>query len=448
MAISLTPAKSYYDPILDAMVAGSPGKVPQPTKSQLSELKKLNVKQAQYEAANAPAPVVPKTEPVVPTTTYPEKGTIIGYEYSPNKTMRKPQIADGKGGYTTGSWESNPDKPVITKPPVGGDSGSGAGTGVQTIDTTPTTSVDVLKAMLKGTGFSSSLVDSATSFLSNLLKDGLDYNNAVEIFLNSKDYTFKNGKKETSPFYTEYGYLNDNLTSPKGASELYNAVEGYKGIKEKYSLSDKFTSKEAIAKYVKNNVSVDALDERAGMARLKAINSDAAYTEALQRLGFIKTPADLTDFFLNPDIGEQQLKDNRNLAAFSAEAVRRAKSGITLDENRYRQIVAGLTAKGLTEQQISATAATGFENIGQDIQPLVGLSGMYERGAYATEEQRQQGIQSELLQQEFIGTASELRKRLAEQNVRGFQGSAGTISSMYPTLAGASLRTSPLAGTL
>lgn len=445
MAISLTPAKSYYDPILDAMVAGT-----QPKINKSTPVSNANQRESRIPIPQAETP---KTEPVVPTTTYPAKGTVLGYEYTPNNTMRKPQLADGLGGYTVGSWEKNPDyKPVSSgvggQPPAGGGSGSGAGTGVQTTDTTPTTSVDVLKAMLKGTGFSSSLVDSATSFLSNLLKDGLDYNNAVEIFLNSKDYTFKSGKKETSPFYTEYGYLNDNLTSPKGANELFNAVEGYKGIKEKYALSDKFTSKEAIAKYVKNNVSVDALDERAGMARLKAINSDAAYTEALQKLGFIKTPADLTDFFLNPDIGEQQLKDNRNLAAFSAEAVRRAKSGITLDENRYRQIVAGLTAKGLTEQQISATAATGFENIGQDIQPLVGLSGMYERGAYATEEQRQQGIQSELLQQEFIGTASERRKRLAEQNIRGFQGSAGTISSMYPTLAGASLRTSPLAGTL
>ena len=40
-------SKSYYDPILDAMVQGVPGKGPQPTKAQISELNKLNVKQAQ-----------------------------------------------------------------------------------------------------------------------------------------------------------------------------------------------------------------------------------------------------------------------------------------------------------------------------------------------------------------------------------------------------------------
>ena len=395
------------------------------------------------------SPVAPKTTttpaPVVPVTTYPEKGTVLDYEFTPNKTMRRAKIADGKGGYTTGSWERNPDYVAGN-----GNNGGNGGNGNPVIPdvTAPTTNVDVIKAMLKGTGFSSSLVDSGTTFLSKLLRDGLDYDNAIQVFLNTKDYTFKDGSKLQSPFYTEYGYLNEGLLQPKGPDELFNAIEGYKGIREKYNLSDKFTSKEALAKYVKNNISVAALDERAGMARLKAINSDAAYTDALQKLGFIKTPADLTDFFLNPDIGEQELKDKRNLAAFSAEAVRRAKTGITFDSEKYKQIVAGMTAKGLTEEQIATTASTGFENIGQELQPLVGLSGMFERGAFTTEEQRQQGVQSELIQQEFLGTASERRKRLAEQNVRRFQGSAGTISSMYPTLAGASLRTTPLSGAL
>ena len=442
-------SKSYYDPILDAMVQGVPGKGPQPTKAQISELNKLNVKQAQYVAENAPAPAPVIQQNVA--SQFPAKGTIVGYEYAPNKTMRKPQIADGNGGTTAGSWEKNPD--YVAAPPPGGGGGGGApvggvGGGTDTATAGPTTSTAVLKSMLKGLGFSSSLVDSSSTFLSRLLNDGLDYDNAVQVFLNAKDYTFKKGDTLTSPFYDSYGYLNDKLTKPKAADELFNAVEGYKEVKAKYNLSDKFIGQDAIMKYVKNGISVAMLDERANMARLKAVNADAAYTDTLKQLGFIKDSTDLTDFFMDPEIGQQQLELNRNLAAFSTEAVRRAKANIKLDAEKYKQIVAGMTAKGLTEAQISAAAATGFENIAGTLNPLVAGSGMFERGAFATEEQRQAAVQSELVQEEFGGTASERRKRITEQNIREFQGSAGTISSMYPTLAGVSLRKPGTAGIL
>jgi len=201
-------------------------------------------------------------------------------------------------------------------------------------------------------GFSLSLIDSSADFLNRLLKDGLDYDNAISIFLDSKEYTFKDGKKTTSPFYTAYGYLNEGLTVPKTASELFNAVEGYKEIISKYALSDKYISSDSLKKYVKNNVSVSELDERANAARLKAVNADKSYTDALQALGYIKTPADLTDFFLNPDIGKEVLEQNRATAAFSAEAIRRAQQGIKFDATRFGKIAAGLVGQGLNEAEV------------------------------------------------------------------------------------------------
>ena len=156
-------------------------------------------------------------------------------------------------------------------------------------------------------GFTTSLIDTSADFLNRLLKDGLDYDNAISIFLDSKEYTFKNGQKVISPFYTAYGYLNEGLTVPKTASELFNAVEGYKGVVAKYALSDKYISSDSLKKYVKNNVTVADLDERANAARLKAINADPSYTSALKALGYITADTDLTDFFLNPDIGRKYL---------------------------------------------------------------------------------------------------------------------------------------------
>ena len=276
--------------------------------------------------------------------------------------------------------------------------------------------------MLRGMGFNSSIIDSSTSFLLNLLKDGLDYDNAVAVFLNSKDYTLKNGTKIESPFYAEYGYLNEGLVRPKTPEELYNAVEGYKEIADKYSLNSKFTSKDYLKQYVKNNVTVAQLDERANTARLKAINADPAYLESLRRLGYASNATDLTDFFLDPKVGQETLEQKRATAAFSAEAIRRAGQGVTFDAQRFGRTAAGLVGLGLSEAQIGVEAATGFENIAQQLAPTVKLEGIYNRNLPSSADR----IQQELEAEEFQGLASERRKRLKELETREFQGQAGT----------------------
>ena len=297
-------------------------------------------------------------------------------------------------------------------------------TSTATVDTTTTASnsTDVLKAMLRSLGFNSSIIDSSTSFLSALLKDGLDYDNAVAIFLNSKDYTTKNGSKLESPFYAEYGYLNEGLVRPKTPAELYNAVEGYKEISDKYNLNNKFITKDYLKQYVKNNVTVAQLDERANTARLKAINSDPAYLDTLSKLGFISSSIDLTDFFLDPKVGQETLEQRRATAAFSTEAVRRAGQGITFDAKRFEQATAGLLGLGLSEAQIGVQAAQGFENIAQRLMPTAKLASIYER--MPTGEITE--VQKELEAEEFLGTASQRRKRLEGREIAEFTGQSGT----------------------
>lgn len=319
---------------------------------------------------------------------------------------------------------------------TGGAGAGGSTTGGTTADTTgtPTTSVDVLKAMLKGLGFTSAVIDSSATYLNSLLKDGLDYDNAVQVFLNTKDYTLKNGTKISSPFYEQYGYLNEGLTKPKTASELFNAVEGYKELKNKYGFSDKYLSTESLKNYVKNNVTVADLDERANAARLAAINADPAKSEALVRLGYIANAADLQDFYMDAKIGKEQLELNRNTGAFVAEAIRRAKAGVILDSaqmTNYKELAANLTAKGYSEAQISQLASTGFQNVAESLQPTVALSGIYEKtaGDAATTST----IQSELQQEEFMNMASARRKKLSEQNKQAFSGQAGLYTRLGQT---------------
>jgi hypothetical protein len=307
-----------------------------------------------------------------------------------------------------------------------------------------TTNITVLKALLKGQGFNATLIDSSATFLQKLLiEENLDYDNAVEVFLNSKDYSFADGKTITSPFYTEYGYLNEGLVNPKSARELYGAVEGYKGVIDTYGLSKKYLSVDSLKGYVKNNVTVADLAERANINAIRAIETDPFQVEALRKQGFIGTSANLIDFYMDEKIGKEQLELNRQTGVFTAEALRREKAGVVASETQlagFKQLTATLAAKGYSEAQISQLAATGFENISQVIDPLAKYAGIYEKAGGTVESNLavKEGLQASLLGEEFVGTESERRKRLAEQNLRAFQGQSGTTTT--------SLRTASVSG--
>jgi hypothetical protein len=368
---------------------------------------------------------------IQPNPIYGSDGTITGWDVkgSGNTLGGTGGSGGGGGGGGTGGGGTGGSG-------AGGAGGSGGadGTGAGgNITGAPTTNIDVLKAALKGMGFSSTIIESSTSFLNGLIRDGLDYDNATEIFLNSKEYTLKNGQKITSPFYTEYGYLNEGLTVPKTANELFNTVEGFKGVADKYKLSSKYLTQDALKSYVKNDVTVADLAERAGTAQLRALEADPFQVNALIKQGFISSAADLADFYLDPKIGKEQLELNRQTGVFTAEALRRAKSGISSSAaqlSSFKQLTATLASKGYSEAQIAQLAGTGFENISETLMPTTQLAQIYEKAGGTVESNAAltENIQSSLLQEEFMGTASERRKRLSEQNIRAFQGSAGTTS--------------------
>ena len=292
--------------------------------------------------------------------------------------------------------------------------------------TGPSTSIDVLKSLLVSMGFSRDMVNSSTSYFSSLIKEGLDYDNIVTLFTDSKDYTLKNGSKIISPFYQQYGYLNDGLTQPKSASELFHFVEGTKNLIKSYGISSKFAEPDSLKKYIANNVTIEKLDERIMAAKVKTISADPQYVNTLRQLKYINGSEDLTDFFLDPKIGEAQLEINRKTAAFSTEAMRRAgeKTGISFNADSLTKTAATLIGQGRSEAQIADISRQGYETISDILNPEVGLSNIFEGKDAANAAT----IQSELEAEQFMGTASERRKRLAERGTRLMQGSAGVFS--------------------
>lgn len=333
------------------------------------------------------------------------------------------------GGTETGQWKLYAN--TGSTQAGGGNTLTGTGMSGNTTDAaattgTPSTSVDVLKALLKAQGLSSKILDASTSYLNSLLKENIDYDNAIALFLNTKEYTLKNGTKMTSPFYSEYGYLNEGLASPKEAGELFNAVEGFKTLQQKYGFSEKYLSPDSLKNYVKNNVTVLDLDERANAARLAAITADPAKTDALIKLGYIASREGLQDFYLDAKIGKEQLEVNRNTGAFVAEAIRRSATGISTGTGQIegmKALAATLTDKGYTEAQIAQLASTGFEEIGKTLEPLTKLENIY--GVRADKE----AIQKDLQTEEFLGMASELRKRRTEQEQLAFKKKSGVMGA-------------------
>jgi hypothetical protein len=370
-----------------------------------------------------PAPVEP-VEPIVggtgSTTTVvnpPAAGTSAGFEDSPDKKQRRQKFHDGQGGYFYGDYFANPDYKVDDK------------------DDQPYTNIDVLKAVLRGKGMPASVVDASTGFLTKVLAELGDYENTAEVFLNMKDYTLKDGTKVSSPFYATYGYLNEGLVNPKTPAELFNFVEGAKGLKSKYGFSDTYLSQDSLKQYVKNGVTVEDLDARANLARLKAIESDPYYVKAAKDMGYITDDTQLTDFFMNSKIGKEALTQNAGVVGIATEAIRRSSTGIKADKTRFEKLSAGMAAQGYSPEQIQATAATAFQTIGESLNPTVKLAGIYDRASSTDADVS--GVQAELEQESFNKLASARRKRYEAQEIASFQAQSGV--SQYSLSSGSGL---------
>jgi hypothetical protein len=164
-------------------------------------------------------------------------------------------------------------------------------------------------------------------------------------------------------------------------------------------------------------------------AKLRTITADPQYVNTLRQLKYINSSEDLTDFFLDPKIGEAQLEINRKTASFATEAMRRsnAQTGISFNADSLTKTAATLIGQGRSEAQIADIANQGYETIGQILQPSVGLSNIFEGADAATA----QTIQTELESEQFLGLESKRRKRLTELGTNIMKTRTGMNTAKY-----------------
>ena len=292
----------------------------------------------------------------------------------------------------------------------------------------------ILRAKLLAAGLPVKTVNDSVTYFRNIIKDGKfsniqgatdEISNVVDQYLYLPSYTNKSGEVIESPFYRDFGKYNESLKVRKQPKDLVSLVLGYQQLVDKYQVSEQFKSENSITKYLQNEVSVSELDERMNTARLRSITSDPKYIETLKTLGFINKEQDLTDFFLDPSIGTLQLESNRKTAAFATEAARRQNAGVALTKSTAVQQASRLAALGYTESQITQLAAEGYQNIAEQLNPVVAYSGMFEKTGQ-TQEELTPIVQQELEQEQFMNMASSRRKVLSEQYARSLQGQSGS----------------------
>jgi hypothetical protein len=311
----------------------------------------------------------------------------------------------------------------------------------------------VLKSKLAMAGIPTSTINKSYDYFKNILTDfdmsagseTLDV--IVDQFFTQSEYKSKTGQVFTSPYYQDFGKFNANLTRPKLPAELVPLVLGYKDLGAKYKISEAYLTDDSITKYLQNDVSIAEFDDRLNTAALKAQIADPQYVSALIKLGYINDASQLNNFFLDPNIGTNEMKNRQKNAAFVTEAVRRAtpETQLQVDLEFAKQQAARYASQGYTEAQIASLAGTGYENIAQALPTGTKLAGIYDKEFVKASQKATptetaaamaSNIQSQLQQEEFMNMTSSQIRALKEREVRAFQGASG-VGSLRSSSAGA-----------
>ena len=339
-------------------------------------------------------------------------------------------LAKGIGGTTTATADGR--GLYVVPPTVSQRSVIGATGG------TPTGKKGLILATLQELGIPESMQQASLAFIEYAMNDGLTEAEATSIYYNNSSFTTKNGITIESPFYKEYTYLRDfapKTGAPPSPKELMAFKLGIKDLVAKTGRSPLIASEDSIQKFISNGVKITDLDARFAEYGVAALAANPYKVAALVKLGYIKDSGGLIDFYADNTIGQKQFEINQKTAAFAQQALQRSSYGIKFDAANMKKLAAaaGATEAGTGLATVEASASKAFQSIGEQLRPTIAASGFYERGAAKTEADREAMIQKELEDEEFMGMPSERRKRLFEQNIRSYQGRAGTTSSSFTT---------------
>lgn len=308
-----------------------------------------------------------------------------------------------------------------------------------TVATQPNTNaVLILQSILRQAGLSKGIVDKVGPYALTLLQNQVPLDSIPDIMYNmeSFSYTDKNGNPASvkSPYFEEYGQYINSLPSPKPASELIPLINGYISLVDQYApsgISTKFKEPDAIKGYLKNTVSVETLSKRFATAQVRGNNADPAYVNALVQLGYATSGQDartaITNFYLDPTIGQQDLESRQTTVAVAAEANR-----VGLSAANAKSLASTLIAQGFTPEQAEAKVANNYGKIAAETKKAQRLSNIQTGTPNAL------NMQTQLENEVILGRNSEQLDKMAQQEESLFQATSGMFMPYrYGNRAGA-----------
>ena len=319
---------------------------------------------------------------------FPAAGTDAGYELSADGKQRRKKFHDGRGGFTYGPFEPNPDYK-----------------GTENTDTR-----DAF-AIIKGV-FNQYGLEELGPMIEKLMREGYGPEEATLALKTNPNYNapyikrFKGNETRRAAGLNvlseaEYLALEDDYTTTLKSYGL----ESYFGI-------NKTDKQSAIADVIGADISAVEFTERVSTAVDRVKMADPATKSAFQQFYGIGE-ADLVKYFLDPKKALVNLKEKAVSAEIGGAAIGQGLAATATSAE-------DLAKYGISREQ----AQVGYRTIAEELPTATRLSQIYD----------EEGItygQTEAEQATFKGLASAKRKReqLVNRETAAFQGSSGTALS-------------------
>jgi hypothetical protein len=327
---------------------------------------------------------------------FPAAGTDAGYELSADKKQRRKKFHDGKGGFTYGAFEANPDYKDDTS------------------STERRDSFALIKSTLKTYGFT----DAEITELSAFIEAGL---------INSKmgPEQLKLDMRELPVYKARFAGNAKRVSSGLNAlseSDYLQQENDYSEILKMYGVGN-LSSRAQFSSLIGGNVSVTEVTKRVDAAVKRVKNADPAVLTTLRTLYPNITDTDIVAYFLKPEEMLPELERKTTVSEIGATA-----SQFGMKETG----LANLTKfEDLQRYGVNlAKAREGYSTIAEELPTATKLGQIYS----------QEGItygQTEAEQEQFKNSAEAKRKKeqLIEREKATFKGSSGVgpagLSTQY-----------------
>ena len=323
---------------------------------------------------------------------FPAAGTSAGYEYSADKKQRRQRFHDGKGGFTYGAFEANPDYKDDTS-------------------TDRRDAFSMIKSTLITYGFTEAEMKELDAFIESIITD-------VKIGPELAKIKLREQPTYQARFAGNKGRVAKGFNALTEAQYLQQETD-YAQTLSSYGVGQ-LSSRSQFSTLIENNTSVTEVGRRLNASVRRVKNADPTILENLKRLYPTITDTDIVSYFLKPVETIEELERKTTVAEIGATAqqYQMKENGLAKFEDLQRY---GVTL---------ASARAGYSTIAEELPGATKLGNVY----------RETGItygQTEAEAEQFKDSAEAKRKKqkLIETEKASFKGSAGVgdagLSTQY-----------------